>query len=140
MARTTADLVKGVLLDDYGKQANGSLPDLTPYIDSASALVDQVNSDAADKGFSLTSTQLELIERWLSAHFYTKADPVLASKNQGKASGTFVRSQKEPEPYKDVAIQMDISGALNALLNRQTARTVWLGKPVSAQIPYDQRD
>lgn len=140
MARTTSDAVKLVLMDDYGKRADGTDPDLTPYIDTANSMVTQVNSDAVARGFSMTAAQLELIERWLAAHYYTKADPVLANKSQGKASGTFVRGQKEPEPYKDVAIGLDVSGMLSALLNRQTAGVVWLGKPPSSQIPYTQRN
>lgn len=138
--RTTATLVKGVLLDDYGLRADGSEPDLTPFIRVANLMVTQVNSDATDKSVTLSTAQLREIETWLAAHFYTKADPVLANKSQGGASGTFVRSQKEPEPYKDMAIVLDVSGSLNALLNRQTASVIWLGKAASDQIPYSQRD
>jgi len=142
MPRTTIAAVQDLLGANYGPNPNGSLPNLQTYIDSATTLVDQLVTDASIKfpPYTHTSAQLELIERWLSAHFYTKMDPTYSSKSTSGASGSFVRDPKVPEPYKDAAIMLDPSGALAALLNRQTAGGAWLGKPVSAQIPYWERD
>lgn len=139
--RTTIALVQEVLGADYGRLPDGSLPNLQPYIDSASAMVTQVASMAqTQKGMTLTSTTQELIERWLAAHYYTKMDKTYQSRTTKGASASFVVDQENPEPYRAVAVDIDYSGMLNALLKRQRAGAVWLGKPKSDQIPYDQRD
>lgn len=132
MSRTNQNNVKGVLGKDY--DFNGC-PSLKPYIDTANAVVSRVQTCAIAKGITLSSSELELIERWLAAHYYTKSDPVYASKTTGKATASFVRGTKEPEPYKDAAINMDYSGCLNAILNRLFAHGAWLG---TAQDQYDE--
>lgn len=134
--RTSAPLVIGILGDDFGLRADGSTPDLTPYITTASNLVDQVAVDSTTNGFSLSAATLELIERWMAAHYYTKSDPTYT----GRAGASFVRSQQDPEPYVGVAIDLDPSGSLNTLLKRQRASAVWGGKPVSAQLTFQQRN
>lgn len=138
--RTTSQLVKSIMGDDYGPRADGSLPDLTPYIVTANEIVDQVVIDAAKMGVSYSAPRLELIERWLAAHYYTKADPAYTSRSTSGASGSFIRAQEEPEPYRNVAVDLDTSGALNAILRRNRARLVYLGKRPSEQIPIDERD
>lgn len=140
MARTDASLVKGVLMDDYGPRRDGTLPDLTAAIDTASAVVDQVQACAAAKGAPQDAGVLALMERWLAAHYYTKSDPVYSSRSTKGASGTFVRDPKEPEPYKAAALDLDFSGCLAAVLERQRAAAVWLGKVPSEQIPVWERD
>lgn len=137
MARTTPSQVQGVLADNYDAEAG---TDLTPFVDAASAVVGRVATCATRKGITLSSTELELIERWLAAHFYTKADPVYQSRATAGASGSFVRNPREPEPYRDVAISMDYSGCLKAILDRQVAWVSWLGKPPSEQTDYESRD
>ena len=42
--------------------------------------------------------------------------------------------------YGQTAMRIDRSGMLWNIDKQQFARGVWLGKPVSEQIPYDQRD
>ena len=136
MARTSPGSVKEVLGKDYDSVSGRTL---VPYIDTANLVVDRVATCATNKGYPLTSAELEMIERWLSAHYYTKSDPVYQSKSTAGASASFVRGKNEPEPYKDAAISLDSSGCLAAILNRQTASAVWLGKPPSEQIPYEER-
>lgn len=140
MSRTNSSAVIAVLGDDYGPRADGSTPSMTPYIDTASNLVDQVVVDSTAAGYSLTGATLELIERWLSAHYYTKSDPAYTSRSTEGASGSFVRSSQDPEPYLGPAIDLDPSGCLNALLKRQRAGAVWGGKTASTQLTYDQRN
>jgi hypothetical protein len=140
VARTTADLVKGVLLDAYGPRANGSLPDLTTFIDTASSIVDDVAACAVGRGKPLSTVKLELIERWVSAWLYTKADPTYSSRSTQGASGSFVQSPQEPENFKDGALTLDTSGCLQAILNRQRAGGAYLGKRLSEQIPYYDRE
>jgi hypothetical protein len=105
--RTTPDLVKGILLQDYG-QGN----DLTPFIATASALVDRAaqlgEMDPADPG-------LELPERWLAAHFYACSDQTYAAKSTGGASGTFqgkTGMYLESTRYGQTAVSLDPTGLL----------------------------
>jgi hypothetical protein len=91
---------------------------------------------ATNKGITLSSTTLELIERWLSAHYYTVMDPLYKSKNTGRAGASF-----NDRSYADTAKQLDTSGCLAAILAGGNRVGVWwLGKPPSQQIPYADRD
>lgn len=137
--RTNEDAVKGILNDDYGPKRDGTLPDLTPYIASASAVVTRVAACAVDRGVTLSSAEKELIERWLAAHLYTKSDPTYSSRSTAGASGSFVRNSECPEPYKDGALSVDPSGCLNALLNNRRASIFWVGKTEDEAIPVDER-
>lgn len=140
MPRTSSSLVQGVLGDDYGKLTTGAYPPLTPYIDTASLLVDDLVAQIiAEGGVALSDERLEMIERWLAAHAYTKTDPTYSSKSTGGASGSFIRGQKEPEPYKDMALSLDPSGCLPAILNRNRVKFFWLGKRPSQQTDYQDR-
>lgn len=134
--RTSPAAVQTLLGNDWGGGG------VQPYIDAATTVVDDLVTAAAglEPAYAFTPAKAEIIERYLAAHFYTKTDPTYTSKSTGGASGSFVRNPKEPEPYKDAAMQLDPTGMLNALLNRQRARLVWLGKPPSAQVPFYQRD
>jgi len=136
VARTDPDKVKGILGKDYDTV---SCPSLAGYITAANLLTTRVATCASSKGTPLSTAELESIERWLAAWFYTKSDPVYASKSTGKSSGSFVRGAKEPEPYKDAALALDPSGCLSALLNRQTAGGFWAGKPVSEWLTAEER-
>lgn len=135
MARTTDSAVAEVLGNDYDGCAS-----LRPRIASANLLVSRVATCATAKGQTLSAAELEMLERILAAHFYTKTDPVYASKSTNGASASFVRGNKEPEPYKDWAISMDPSGCLNALMNRQTADIFWGGKTEPEQLDYRERN
>lgn len=68
MARTTPELVKGIVEVD-----ETAWPDISPFIDTANHLVTEVCGSA---GYS--DSRMELIERWLAAHFYRIADPMLS--------------------------------------------------------------
>ena len=133
MARTSSAAVIAILISN--KNYDGSTS-LDSYIETATDVVTQVNTCATTKGVTLTSTTLELIERWLSAHYYTIMDPLYKSKSTLKASGSF-----NDRSYADVAKQLDSSGCLTAILEgNNRAQVVWLGKPPSSQINYADRD
>lgn len=139
-ARTTAASVKGVLLKDYD---SANAPDLTPFIDAATNLVDQVSAGASDKSITLSSTTLELVERWLAAHFYAMSDQTLAQKNTGKAGGRFHGQTGmflTATKYGQSAMSIDYSGVLRAMNDGRRAGVFWLGKPVSTQTAYEDRD
>lgn len=125
MARTTAANVAAVLVDSSlssnGQGDYDGTTDLTPYIDAASSVVDDLED--ADEDGVLTSTKLELVERWLAAHYYTIMDPIYVSKSTLGRSASF-----QQRSYKDVAIDLDPTGELAALLGRQRAGGFWGGR------------
>lgn len=141
MSRTTTTDVKSVLMEDYDTIDN---PSLTPFIDTASAFVDQVVVCATRKGITLDDTLLELIERWLAAHCYSMSDQPYSSRSNLRASGSFqgqTGKYFEATKYGQTAVSLDHSGCLAALgEERKVARGRWLGRPPSEQTPYDQRD
>src|SRR5690242_3412409 len=65
MSLTTVDKVKKLLGSNYGPLADGTLPDLEQFIDSANSVVTQAASYAvSQRRITLDSVQKELIERW----------------------------------------------------------------------------
>jgi len=140
MARTSSAAVQGVLLRDYDTQHN---PVLTPYIDTASAIVDRVAACAIAKGKTLAATELELLERWLAAHFYKCSDQQFASKSTDGASASYTGKTDEgirSTKYGQTAIDLDASGCLSALAKQQRMSAYWLGKSVPEQISYEERN
>jgi hypothetical protein len=130
--RTTAAAVQSVLMDDYGPRVDGSLPDLQPYISSATVVVDRVAFMAAARGLPLLDSELELVERWLSAHMYCQSDRQVQSRSQGGVSGSFggqLTDGFQSTTYGQTACRIDYSGSLQALDRRQRGRVAWLGTP-----------
>ncbi len=134
--RTTTDYIKKVLKSDYDFVNS---PDLTPNLRGANLVTSRVATCASDKGTPLTTGELTEIEAVLAAHYYTKSDPVYASRSTAGRAGSFVRGKEEPEPYKDMAISLDPSGCLRALLNARRASGGWLGKVQADQIDVEDR-
>lgn len=79
--RTTDAKVRAVLNDDLDTIK------ITPFIEVANNLV--TDFIVTECGASYSATKLELIERWLAAHFYSITDRRLSEKQTGKASGVF---------------------------------------------------
>jgi hypothetical protein len=144
MPRTTAQLVRELLGDDYGPRYNGSLPSLQPFVDSATLLVDRVVNRAVNKGILLPTDHQELIERWLAAHMYCQNDPQYMSKNTGSSGGSFMRPSPgeglDSTTYGQTAQRLDYSGCLRNLDKQQTAGGAWLGKTASEQTTWEQRN
>jgi hypothetical protein len=138
--RTTDKQVQEILVSNW----DGSTP-LTAYIKSAGLLVDRMVAAAAalSPPFVHVRDELEMIERILSAYFYTQQDPIYQQKATERASGQFVGAgqslQGEANRYKRWAIEMDASGCLHALLNRMTAGAAWGGKTPAEAIPACER-
>lgn len=135
MARTTPGAVEAILADNYDGTTS-----LVPFIDTATVIIDRVVTCATRKSVTLTATEKELMERWLAAWLYTKADPTYLSKSTGRASGSFAHGLKEPEYYKDAALSLDPSGCLEAILNRKTAGLQWAGKTPTESLAWWERD
>lgn len=137
MSRTTTDAVQRLLGNDYAPDA-----DLTPSVESASAVVDRVVACATAKGKALTAAEAELVERWLSAHFYCQSDPQYQSKSTMGASGGFTGQtgmRLDNTRYGQQAQVIDYSGCLSAIGKRAVATGGWLGKTESEQLTYEER-
>jgi hypothetical protein len=140
MARTSSAAVQAILAGEY----DGSTS-LDGYIETASAVVDDVVVCAARKALTHTAARLELIERWLAAHYYQQADPGYQAKATASASATFVGETGmylEGTRFGQTAARLDSSGCLAAIggQTRRTAGAIWLGRPPSEQTDYHDRD
>ena len=150
MARTTSTLVIGILGRDYDSQPEvGAPPSLTPYIDTASALVDDIVANAVALGLpALSAGRLELIERWLSAHYYQQSDQGFTSKSTDGASASFKGQTGKGlngTQYGQSAITLDTTKYLQKIAaevdgnQAKTATLLWLGKNPTDQIDYETR-
>ncbi len=110
--RTTPELVRGII----DAQAD---VDLTPFIATANLLVNVV---CAASGYTdgYVGSQMELIERWLSAHFYTVFDNQLTAAKAGTVSVHYqnkIDYGLKSSIYGQQAILLDTAGNLAALEN-----------------------
>ena len=138
MSRTAPSAVQAILGPNYATGVS-----LSPFIEVATAIVDDVVSCAAEDGVTLTAVKLELIERWLAAHFYHCSDPVYQSRSTEGASGQFQGQSGmgyDGSRYGQMAMRIDSSGCLRASDKGATGQFIWLGKPPSDQINVDDRD
>jgi hypothetical protein len=133
--RTNSNAVAGILTRDWDGETS-----LIPYIQSANAMVNRVASIAPQRGIALSNSELELIERWLSAHFYCCSDQPLAQKTTDGAAGQFQGKTEDGlcgTKYGQMAVRLDISGVLNALDKRLVAKGAWLGSVPLGCPPVD---
>ena len=101
---------------------------LTGFIESAASIVDQVETCA---GGSLSDSQLELIERWLTAHLATVTiRPEVTQKSISDASESYSRSPAGlnllATSYGAQAMAIDTSGCLVEIYEGSPS-FVWLG-------------
>lgn len=108
--RTTAEAVGKIIeVDDT--------IDLTPFIEVANQLVTDVCSD-----FEYAAAKLELIERWLSAHFYAIRDMRSADEGAGSVRQSYqykVDLFLANTMYGQQAMMIDTEGGLRALNDRK---------------------
>ena len=150
MARTTSAAVIAVLQRDYDAAPEvGSPPSLTPYIDTASAIVDDIVAYGARYGVTLADERLELIERWLSAHHYQQSDKGYASKSASGASASFQGQTGKglsSTKYGQSAIGLDTTGYLSSLVSAleksvaARADMFWGGTKKSSRTTYTERN
>lgn len=130
--RTTSDAVGEIIELTDGIEA-------TPFIEVASSLVDRHCATAKDSDDNdyYTSAELELIERWLSAHFYAIRENRAASEGAGPVQETKqykVGFYFTNTMYGQQALMLDSYGGLQTLqANSMSGKTVrpgitWLGK------------
>ena len=118
--RTTEAAVSGIIEVD-------SDISLTPFIETASNLTDRVAAASSPPA----AATLELIERWLSAHFYTVRDPRPVSERAGSVGET-VQSRVDlglkTSHYGQMAISLDPTGTLKAIsAGTRQASVTWVG-------------
>lgn len=134
MARTDSDAVGGIIEVD-------SNISLTPFIEVANSLVTDLctNDDYTD-------AKLELIERWLAAHFYAIRDQRIASETAGPVTETKqykVGLHLDQTIYGQQAMLIDTEGNLAGLNQRMKGKGPasvgmnWLGSETTDSW-YDQ--
>lgn len=137
--RTTATKVRSILRVDEAVEVE-------EFIDMAVIVVDQLSSEDSDS--VLSTACLMAIEQLLSCHFYAVVKQRQAAKRRGRTSATFQGRQDmffAETDYGTRAMSLDFTGYL-AKLNQQNKNGVqkvgfnWLGKPVSQQTDYEDRD
>lgn len=123
--RTTSIAVAGIIEVDV------SIP-LDPFIETGSALVDSFAAQS-----KLDAARLELIERWLSAHFYAMRDPRTSDERAGPVAARYqsaVALRLNTSHYGQMAMVLDTSGLLSLLSkSRRPASVTWLGTPPENQ-------
>lgn len=137
--RTTEKLVQGILERNYDLV---NAPSLTPFIETATVLVDRVS--LADTRSQMNAASLELVERYLAAHFYCHADMIAQSRSTGGASGNMQGQTGmgfDATLYGQTAKRLDATGLLVNLDQplRPKATSAWLGKIRDDQLDEDER-
>lgn len=139
MARTSTTLVASVLGGHY---VAGSSPDLQAFIDTATLVISRMVTCALAKGITLSTDELEMLERYLAAHYFSHADQMYQSKATNGASGSFQGQTGkgiESSQYGMTALQLDPSGCLSAITKGNRVSMFWGGKPSQDQLSANQR-
>lgn len=145
MARATSTAVRKILRDGTagGDYDNINCPDLSPFINWAELIVDDVYACSVAKGSPYSTAKLRSMAEWLSAHAYGVSDRVYKSKTTLRASATFAGDMGkylEFTSYGQNAKLLDNLGCLEALGKTKTVSGYWLGRPPSEQTDYVDRD
>lgn len=138
--RTTNAKVQKIIEVDTGIISSDE--DMEPFIETASALVDSVCAVAkkADGSAYYADSMLELIERWLAAHFYAVRDKRATAEKAGSVSVNYenkVDLYLANTSYGQQAMMLDTNGGLAALnrlpqqASRITAGIMYVGTPPS---------
>lgn len=126
-ARTSEVAVRAII------EVDETITDLSPFIEAANQLVTDCCGDAG-----YTDAKLELVERWLAAHFYAVRDPRRAGENVGAGVGEDFQYKVDLNlsvtTYGQQAMLLDTAGGLAALNGRikrgvgvLTPSMTWLG-------------
>lgn len=138
MARTNSANVQAILLSNYN-----SPDDLTTFINTASRIVDRVVACAATKSGSYTADELVDMESYIAAGLYfgKSGQQVVEEEQTEKARVKFQSRKDVAKGYMDMAKMIDPYGCVAAAMSGSGGpRLEWLGKPVSEQIHYSDRD
>ena len=140
--RTTSADVVDILGDLYGPNRAGALPSLTGAIATASAIVDRVITCATRKGITISTSEAELMERWLAGHVYLRRDlPAQSASNLG-ASMSFqgqTGMHLEATYHGQTALSLDPSRCLAAISKGAVTDGGWLGLAPEDQLTAKER-
>lgn len=136
MARTTATNVKKIIEVDATIIVVDA--DMDAFIDVANELVTEMCTGTTNgPKTAYTASRLELIERWLAAHFYAIRDPRVKSEKAGPVGVNYqekVDLNLSVTTYGQQAQMLDTNGGLKSL-DKNTAHNVqvlWLGTSTTA--------
>jgi len=131
MGRTTSDNVEAIIDITSGIS-------LTPFIEVANSLVTELCAGQNDSGGTeYTAARLELIERWLAAHFYHIRDTRPSRESVDETEAVYkskIDFGFKLTHYGQMALRLDTGGYLAALdegVENSGPTTVginWLGK------------
>jgi hypothetical protein len=107
MSYTTDTAVRGIIETD-------AAIDLSPFIDTAASLVEDI---CVPLGYS--TAKLELIERWLAAHFYAIRDKRIESEKVGPLS------EAKEKPKLDLALNNTTYGQQAMLVDTLGGLAAW---------------
>ena len=107
---------------------------MAPFILVANELVTELCTGTMGPSTAYSADRLELIERWLTAHFYTNRDPRTSSESAG-VSATYqsrVDLGLDTSHYGQTAMRLDTNGGLAGLNSdtkkgRPRVKASWLG-------------
>lgn len=116
--RTNEDLVRGVIDTNPEKS-------LKIHIRNANTLTDEIVTEAAAQGITISSGRLELIETYLAAHFYTLEDP-WPSRVEVQTGRSRTRYDKGPDWF-EMAMKLDPTDTLKG---GPRVGIHWLGTPI----------
>lgn len=111
---------------------------MAPFIDVAGELVTEHCTGASGPATPYTDTRLELVERWLAAHFYSCRDPRAKSEGAGSVNVTYDITGGlgfDGTTYGQTAMRLDTNGGLtrlneNTKKGKPNAKVIWLGTEV----------
>lgn len=133
MRTTRANIAAIIELDD------SIVPDdaaMLPFITIANELVTEFCTGTTyGPTTAYSDVRLELIERWLAAHFYTNRDPRAVSEAAGSVNSSYqsrVDLGFDTSHYGQTAMRLDTNGSLareNELMKKGKPRltVAWLG-------------
>tara|TARA_R110000751_G_scaffold152635_1_gene257752 strand:- start:6504 stop:6926 length:423 start_codon:yes stop_codon:yes gene_type:complete len=115
VARTTRTLVAEIIELDVSIVPNDAA--MLPFITVANELVTEVCTTPAGPKVAYTAARLELIERWLTAHFYTNRDPRTSSESAGVSASyqSKIDLGLDTSHYGQTAMRLDTNGGLSKL-------------------------
>lgn len=133
MPRTTEAAVQAII------EVDASIS-LTPFIEVANNMVTRVCTDS-----DYDDDTLELIERWLAAHFYAIRDMRSANEKAGSVGQAFqyrVDLNLANTMYGQQAMMIDTEGSLREVSDGKPRRATmtWLGKEDQYEDVDDDED
>lgn len=146
--RTSTELCEGLMSPGYDYDTVNR-PDLLPFIRTANRLTDAwVTALATYRSTWPVTADDEVkkdMETWLACWLFKLSDQQYQSKNSGRSSASFRGASEKGlrmNTYGEGAIALDAmyGRVLLPLMEGRIAGTEWVGKVVSEQIPYEERN